>query len=181
MSKSVMDWPLEHKRKFQSKIWTKDEITEKMQHNDWLKRGGVDFAEDPCMESDYRFGNYYVCNTIEELKKAFLFGNWAIRQGFLYQNLGFINQVNGGDEWWTIKKFEDGKIVAFESMSMKRIIESHPEGYFEDLIAQLLKASKEQCLKLDYLDAEFEAKWERPTGIVVRADSAKVAVDAIGD
>lgn len=155
----TLEWPLEQKRKFKSEFWTKKEITEKMQQNPWLKRGGVDFEEDPFMESDYVFGNYYVCETLEELKKAFLYGNWAIRQGFIYQSLALINQINGGDEWWTIKKFPDGEIIAFESCSMKRIIESEPEGYFEDYINQMLKATKEKCRKLEYCDEEFDKKY----------------------
>lgn len=141
------------KRKFESSIWTKKEITEKMQENDWLKTFGVDFAEDPFMETDYKFGEYSVCETVEELIKCFKFGNWAIRQGFIYKNLAFLNQINGGDEWWTIKKFPDGEIIAFESMSCKRMIEngkgSH-ERTFEKLIEDMTKATKEQCRKLEY-------------------------------
>ena len=120
------------------------------------------------MESDYTFGNYYACRTIDELKKAFLYGNWAIRQGFIYESLGFINQINGGDEWWTIKKFHDGSILAFESITMTLIIKDNPEGYFEEYIAQMLKATREQCLKLEYLDAEFEKKWASPNDIRVQ-------------
>lgn len=134
----------------------------------------MDFAEDPFMESDYVFGNYYVCNTIKELRKAICYGNWAIRQGFIYQRIALINQVNGGDEWWTLKKFEDEEIIAFESLSLKRMIEDHDDGYLEDFMAQLMKATKEQCRKLEYTDAEFESKWDRPNNsIVIRVPSSR--------
>lgn len=176
--------PIDTDRKFPDYIWTKKEITEKCQHNAWLKRGGVDFEEDPFMESDYKFGNYYVCYNIKELKEAICFGNWAIRQGFIYESIAFINQINGGDEWWTIKKFPDGKIIAFESMSMKRMIEDHGEDgekYLADLMAQLIKATKEQCEKLEYTDAEFEKKWDKQSNeTVIRVQSSRELSNNLG-
>ena len=36
------------------------------------------------------------------LKLFFEHGNWSIRQGVVYQDLFFCNQVNGGDEWLSL-------------------------------------------------------------------------------
>jgi hypothetical protein len=123
-----------------------DALVQKCQENPWLKRFGLPFQEDPMMELDYEY-IFTEVETVEELEKLLARGNWAIRQGFVYKNLVFINQVNGGDEWWTLKEFEDGELVAFESITFLPIIK---EGKFKDLIERLLKADKEQCLTLQY-------------------------------
>ena len=45
---------------------------------------------------------------MESLREFFVHGNWAIRQGILYDDLAFIQQVDGGDEWWTLKRTPEG-------------------------------------------------------------------------
>lgn len=132
-------------------MFTEKELVEKCQENPWLKVFGEVFREDPFMELDYEYC-FTECKTVERLKKYFVQGNWAIRQGFTYKNLAFINQDNGGDEWWTLKKFEDGEIIAFESISFRHWIKSEDRNHesFEDLIQRLLKATKDQCRKLEY-------------------------------
>lgn len=37
------------------------------------------------------------------LELFFLRGNWSFQIGAVYRNLAFINQVDGGDEWWTLR------------------------------------------------------------------------------
>ncbi len=157
MAEEDYGWPLENSREFASEFFTEEELTEKQQKNTWLRRGGPDEDPDYFPTYDYSY-TYYECLTVEELKKACLYGNWAIRQCFTYRNLAFINQINAGDEWWTLKKFEDGRLLAFESCSMAAIIEQH-EDYFEDYISQLLKATHHQCRHLEYLDDEFKEKY----------------------
>ncbi|HTD98362.1 MAG TPA: hypothetical protein VK668_03715 [Mucilaginibacter sp.] len=82
------------------------------------------------------------CDTLETLKSYLKSGNWCLGQGFYFQNLCFINQMNGGDEWLTIK--DD---YAFESITFEGII---LRGEFEDLISRLLRATREQCINLEY-------------------------------
>ncbi|QEC53609.1 hypothetical protein EDD80_12411 [Anseongella ginsenosidimutans] len=82
------------------------------------------------------------CDTLEDLQLSLQQTAWCLGQGFYYQQLCFINQISGGDEWLTIK--DD---YAFESISFARVIEA---GKFEGLIERLLKASKNQCLRLHY-------------------------------
>ncbi len=69
-------------------------------------------------------------------------GNWAIGTAFYYRDLCFINQVDGGDEWLTIRHG-----IAFESMTLEPRIE---EGKFARLIRRLLAATKAQCQALTY-------------------------------
>lgn len=83
-----------------------------------------------------------VCLTREELRSYFEHGNWATGQGFAYGDLCFIQQQNGGDEYWTIKQG-----VAFESISWGRVIKA---GGFDDLLNRLVTASLEKCKSLDY-------------------------------
>ena len=155
------DWPLEPDRKFDSEFFTEEELTAKQQENSWLRRGGPEQEPDtpgfwyPTYDYSY---TYYECISLEELKRCFLYGNWAIRQAFTYKNLAFINQVNAGDEWWTLKKFEDGRLLAFESVTFCAVIAKAP-GYFEAYIAQLRKASYDQCRHREYTDEEFNEKY----------------------
>jgi hypothetical protein len=117
------------------KMYTLEEVKKKCQENSWLKIGGYDFQDDPGMESDYDYC-LKTCETIEELEKKFKQGNWAIRQGFAFDRLLFVNQVNGSDEWWTCYKHEDGRIEDFESITFAGIIK---RGQFEEYIRNLLK------------------------------------------
>jgi hypothetical protein len=117
-----------------------DEVTHKQlaracQDNPWLKVGGIDFEDDPFMENDYGY-EFTEFDSIEELEEFFDHGNWAIRQGAVYKDLAFINQVNGGDEWWTLKNF-DGEWIDFESITFRGIIK---RGDFPDYIESLLGA-----------------------------------------
>ena len=121
-----------------------DELIKKCQENAWLKRGGVMFKDDPFAEDDYKY-SFKQNDTIEELKECLNFD--AIRQGCIYKNLALINQVNGGDEWWAVKKFDDGELVAFESITTQPFID---RGEFEDLVSDIVDATKEECKKLDY-------------------------------
>jgi len=81
-------------------------------------------------------------NTLQQLELIFQYGNWCLGQGYYFKNLCFINQINGGDEWLTIK--DD---YAFESITFNRIIR---EGEFLRYIQRLLNANKDQCIHLEY-------------------------------
>jgi hypothetical protein len=56
------------------------------------------------------------CENLEQLEYFFRQGNWCLGQGFYYRNLCFINQLNGGDEWLTIKDDYDFESVTFGCM-----------------------------------------------------------------
>lgn len=117
-----------------------EKLHKKCQQNLWLKDNNDDYDSE-----DYCF-NVKIVNTIDELKDFFVHGNWAIRQGVVFNNLAFINQVNGGDEWWTVKDF-NGNLIAFESVTFMVVIQ---KGEFEEYIDRLLKATSEQCIGLAY-------------------------------
>jgi hypothetical protein len=121
-------------------------LVTKCQENPWLKIGGADFEpEGFCCDHDYP---YYLerYDDREMLKKFFEHGNWGIRAAVMHGDLIFVNQVNGGDEWWTLKVVGDD-MVAFESLSAARMIEN---GSFDDCLDRMLKASLEKCKALDY-------------------------------
>ncbi|PNV67160.1 peptide ABC transporter substrate-binding protein [Enteroscipio rubneri] len=139
-------------------------LVAKCQENGWLKRGGYDWQDDPFMEEyPYEFSK---AESIEGLRNAFARGNWAIRQGFVYEDLAFIQQVNGGDEWWTCKRF-DGEWIDFESWSFGRI--SLDPAEFEDAMLHMRHATKEECTSLRYMDSKIP---ERPQSLADRAQGA---------
>lgn len=127
------NWPLDRSRVvFASEFFTVKELTEKQQQNHWLRnRDTEDGVYTQYPTYDYSYGAYE-CMTVDELKAAFLYGNWSIRQCFTYKNLAFINQINAGDEWWTLKKFEDGRLLDFDSITMIRTINHEMNKWTED-------------------------------------------------
>jgi len=98
----------------------------------------ISSAEDPPFTRESFVG----CYGIDELDEWIGHGNWSMGTAFYYRDLCFINQVEGGDEWLTIRHG-----IAFESMTLEPYIE---EGRFERLIRRLLAASKAQCQALTY-------------------------------
>lgn len=129
-------------------------VLERMcQANIWFKRGGAMFVDDPISELDY---NYHFCEatTFTQLETFFKHGNWAIRQGIVFGDLAFVNQVNGGDEWWTLKRFDDDW-YQFESITFLPIIE---RGEFKEYVASLLLLSQDDEV-FTYTRAE-KGRWE---------------------
>lgn len=110
----------------------------------WLKLGRanpwIKCADDP------RFAerSFYECDTLGELREWLDHGNWSLGQAFSYHDLCFINQVDGGDEWLTIRHG-----IAFESISARLIIERDPAEW-DALVERLLAATPEQCRTLTY-------------------------------
>lgn len=127
---------------------TADELTAKCQENGWLRRGGYAWQDDPYLEEyPYEFAQV---ESIDELRGFFAHGNWALRQGIVYKDLAFIQQVDGGDEWWTLKRTGSGWLD-FESWSFERIVQE-PER-FAHAIDCMHYATPEQCKRLDYMSA----------------------------
>lgn len=95
-------------------------LIEKCQENYWLKDNGALF-QDGLDESDYPYSFIRVerrLDLINYLESA----GWAIRNGFVYDDMAFIQQVNGGDEYWTLIKHE-GNWYDFESVTFRTSIE----------------------------------------------------------
>lgn len=124
------------------------------QKNKWVKRGGVTWQEDPYMEEyPYEFDR---CFSMDDLSDFFRAGNWAIRQGVIYGDLAFIQQVNGGDEWWTLK--QDGDTwVPFENLALQEIAEDRSE--LVRTIAGMRLATPEECQRLEYLPEAAGLTW----------------------
>ena len=87
-----------------------------------------------------------VIDKVGKLYKFFKRGNWCLGQSVIHKDLCFMQQVNGGgDEWLTIKNFDD-EAVAFESISFDTIYYKE----FDKVITNLLNATKEQCIHLEW-------------------------------
>ena len=133
-----------------------DGLVEKCQENGWLRVGGYDWQDDPFLE-EYPY-EFMRIDDIDALCEHFGRGNWAIRQGVVFGDLAFINQANGGDEWWTLKR--DGEEwTAFESTSFAYVIEAKGRAAFETLVRSMQLATPAQCKTLDYYDEDATAKW----------------------
>ena len=143
-----------------------EELVEKCQENGWLKVGGFDWQDDPFLEEyPYEFSR---TDSVDRLREALGSGNWAIRQGFCYRDLAFIQQVNGGDEWWTLKRDGDAW-TGFESWSFGAIAQE-PER-FERAMRDMCEATPDQCRSGEW--AHLHEKSPEP--LAQRAASAREA------
>jgi uncharacterized protein DUF3846 len=107
-------------------------------YNLGIENPWISSADDP----PFTRNSFVDCYSVEELEQNIGHGNWAIGTAFYYRDLCFIDQVEGGDEWLTIRHG-----IAFESMTLGPHIE---EGRFARLIRRLLAATREQCHALTY-------------------------------
>jgi hypothetical protein len=111
--------------------------------NTWLKIGKKNVWIKEAYDPDFNLKSFSECTTINELVENFTDKCWCLGQAFYYQNICFIQQVDGGDEWLVIK--DD---YAFESWSCDLMIK---RDIFEHQLNCVLQATKEQCLSLTYL------------------------------
>ena len=107
----------------------------------WIEIGNENYwiqeAEDPPFNED----SFYQCSNLEELQKKLNHGNWSLGQAFYLDNICFIQQINGGNEWLVIK----GEI-AFESISYQ----DYQSQKFLQFIKDIKQASKEELKTLNY-------------------------------
>ena len=92
--------------------------------------------------SDYRY-SFREVSGVDELRDVFMHGNWAIRSGYIYKDLAFVQQVDGGDEWLALKK-ENGQWRSFESISFGHILKHDGEEYFRNYVDRLVNSTVDQ-------------------------------------
>lgn len=100
--------------------------------NPWIKR-----ACDPRFDSN----QVHEKKTISDLYDHFVHGNWCLGDAPYYQNICFINQVDGGSEYMVIR--DD---IPFESLS----VQFYTLDKLTDFITRVQKATPEQLRKLEY-------------------------------
>lgn len=76
------------------------------------------------------------CENLDDVLYNIKDDYWTIRTCFVWENLAFIQQVDGGDEWLALRK-SDGIWAPFESLSIGHMIENHgidgTRAYMESL------------------------------------------------
>lgn len=124
---------------------TLDRLVKKCQENLWLAINGIDFDDGLLYEGDYP---YYLerYDDRELLKRFFLHGNWGVRTAVMHGDLIFVNQVNGGDEWWTLK-VTDSDMISFESITMRLVID---RGEFDSMLDRMIAADAKACKSHSY-------------------------------
>ncbi|CAM4052684.1 hypothetical protein L1N85_19930 [Paenibacillus alkaliterrae] len=111
-------------------------------NNPWIRQ-----ADDPFFTRK----SFHVCETVEDLIEKFQKGNCCLGQVYIYKNLVFINQVDGGDEWLTIKDY-----CPFESITFKAVLRQGND-YGAAYIQKLLDHEIEQESGPDYLSPIVQA------------------------
>lgn len=152
---------LEHMREIEVDESTKSSIIAKCQENEWVRKGGYAWQDDPYLE-DYPYG-VLATESLEDLREYFHHGNWAIRQCVIYKELAFVQQDDGGDEWWTLRRTADSGSAkdwfAFESWSFRYITQDPHE--FSDAITGMLAASLYELQHLEYSLPRLDEPWVR--------------------
>lgn len=86
--------------------------------------------------------SFTACASLDHLKERLLHGNWSLGSAFHFEDICFIQQVAGGDEWLVIRRG-----LAFESASCARIIRN---GHFDDFWRRIVRASENELCTLRY-------------------------------
>jgi hypothetical protein len=118
--------------------------------NGWAT-GRYAIADGDFISEDDRLNrrNISIVQSVPALKHFFRHGNWCLGTGIIYENLFFLQQIDGGDEWATYRITPD-EIFQFESITWEGHIK---RGEFEKVILALTKATPGQCKSLTYMEA----------------------------
>lgn len=97
-----------------------------------------------------------VVDNLKDLRRFFAHGNWCLGFAVIYKNLCFMQQVNGGDEWLTIRKTAKGA-ESFESITfgpMARNYRGHYDAGYLDSTER--KENGEARLPASHYEGKFE-------------------------
>ena len=150
----------------------RESLVAKCQENGWLMRNGFAWQDDPFLE-DYPY-DFAITDDVERLRGAFAQGNWAIRQGFAYRDLCFVQQVDGGDEWWSLKRCATGW-TAFDSCSFERMAQE-PER-FRANIENMARMTPEECREGKWHVSKLDLKAERARGANAAQEPGQIVPD----
>jgi hypothetical protein len=91
----------------------------------YARLDGDFITEEDCLNKN----SICVIEDAQRLKEFFIAGNWCLGQGVIHKSLCFITQIDGGDEWLTMKRFKD-KVYSFESITFRPMCHNYksPEG-----------------------------------------------------
>ena len=110
--------------------------------NPWISREAFEKWERALswLDSPFDAKSFQQTFTIEDLSKNLL-QTWSIGVAFYFENIAFINQINGGNEWRVIR--DD---TSFESLSGWACTVE----YITDFVQRVQAATPEQLRRLEY-------------------------------
>lgn len=113
----------------------------------WVERGGENPWIVEACDPPFNAESFAECETIEDLHRALIHGNWSLGVAFCIHYGGhayaFVNQINGGDEWLTIRNR-----LAFESITARGCWKT-PDDLRADL-DRWSHATNPQLINYDY-------------------------------
>ena len=125
------------------------------QYNEYLALDGRPWLIDATLR-DYPYQFETICSA-ESLRGFFADGPWPLRQGAIYGDLAFIQQVNWKDDWWTLKHVANNGLASdwlpIDSLSFDAMIEE-PERFVRT-INGLLEASPQECFAMSHRVSEI--------------------------
>ncbi len=83
--------------------------------------------------------NLQFATSVDEVKDYLTRSRHHIRDGVVIDDVALIQQVDLGDEWWTLKRDERGAWHEFESLSFAPMMKN---GAFDAYISSLLSDSR---------------------------------------
>lgn len=113
----------------------------------WLEIGRRNVWISQAIDPPFTELSFRICRDFRDLADRLLSGNWSLGTAFALENICFINKINGGDEWLTIRG-----AVPFESITMQTFRESREaaETRLAETIGRIRRATDEQLRNLEY-------------------------------
>lgn len=112
---------------------------------DWLGFGArnpwIRDARDPPFNED----SFMEVSSREGLFRKLEHGNWCLGNAFYLGDICFIQQVDGGDEWLTMRRD-----VCFESASLQYMLRSKGKDYLNAWLDRVESATDDQLRRLEY-------------------------------
>jgi len=114
----------------------------------WIAIGNENLWISEAQDPPFNELSFRICQDFRELVERLLHsGRWGLGQAFALENICFINQLDGGDEWLTIRG-----AVPFESITMQTYHETREEAEarLAETIESIRNATDEQLRRLEY-------------------------------
>ena len=117
----------------------------------WLEVGNSNIWIRKATDPPFDERSFYECSDIEELKAKLAHGNWSLGQAFYLEDICFIQQVNGGDEWLVIRGD-----LPFESITYSAYLKHLGPEALDQFIERVTRATDRQLRRLEYWNGGAE-------------------------
>lgn len=114
----------------------------------WLRIGHENPWIRDAVDPPFSELSFHICADQREMVEKLLHGNWCLGQAFVLDDIAMIQQVNGGDEWLTIKGYTRFESITAHSYSSTR---EQAEQELNRLLTAIRRSTEQECKALEYM------------------------------